>query len=193
MALQHGGRRRSGRAPEPPETGVAAVDPEPDPEQVARSIALRLLTGAPRSRQQLAEAMARRDVPEDVAERVLDRFTEVGLVDDAGYAEILVRAKHESRGLARRALAVELRRKGVGDEDARAALAQIDEADEEAAARDLLTRRWRSDVDPMVQSRRMVAMLGRKGYSPGMASRLVREMVDDSGAQSSVRPDPDAD
>lgn len=169
------------------------MDQEPDPEQVARSIALRLLTGAPRSRHQLAEAMARRDVPDDVAARVLDRFTEVGLIDDAGYAEIVVRAKHESRGLARRALAVELRRKGVGDDDARAALAQIDEADEEAAARDLLARRWRAGVDPVVQSRRMLAMLGRKGYSPGMASRLVREMVDDRGAQSWDRPDPDPD
>ncbi len=92
--------------------------------------------------------MARRDVPEDVAARVLDRFTEVGLVDDAGFADVLVRSRHESRGLARRALAVELRRKGVGDEDARAALAQIDDADEEAAARALLVRRWRQDGDP---------------------------------------------
>ncbi|MDO8107390.1 regulatory protein RecX [Isoptericola sp. b441] len=185
--------RRSGRAPEPPDVGAAAVDAEPDPEQLARSIALRLLTAAPRSRQQLAEAMARRDVPEAVTERVLDRFTDVGLVDDAGYAEGLVRAKHESRGLARRALAVELKRKGVGDEDARAALAQIDDADEEAAARELLARRWRRDLDPVVQSRRLLAMLGRKGYSPGMAARLVREMVDDSRAQSSDQPGSDLD
>ncbi|MDD9204853.1 regulatory protein RecX, partial [Georgenia sp. 10Sc9-8] len=74
---------------DPPARGAAAQDPEPDPEQVARTIALRQLSAAPRSRAQLADAMARKDVPEAVAEAVLDRFTEVGLVDDAAYAEML--------------------------------------------------------------------------------------------------------
>ncbi len=123
--------------------------------------------------------MARKDVPDEVAERVLDRFVEVGLIDDAAFAEILVRSKHSSRGLARRALAQELRRKGVGDDDAREALATIDDADEESAARELVARRWRDDLDPAVQSRRMLAMLGRKGYPAGLATRLVREMVKD--------------
>lgn len=153
-------------------------------------MALRLLTGAPRSRQELAAAMARKDVPADVAERVLDRFAEVGLVDDAAYAEVLVRSRHESRGLARRALAVELSRKGIADVTAREALAQIGEDDEEASARALLARRWRDDLDPAVAARRMVAMLARKGYPAGLATRLVREMVDDRHAQSDDHPGP---
>ena len=212
-----GGRRpaRSGsdgrarrRAEEPPATGAAAAETEPDPESVARSIALRLLTGAPRSRAQLAEAMARRDVPEAVAERVLDRFTEVGLIDDAEYARILVRSRHADRGLARRALGVELRRKGIGDEHAAAALETVDGEQEEATARTLVRRRLAASrglpVD--VRTRRTVAMLGRKGYSGGLAHRLVREMLADeaAGAASGGSPwdaetsdgppwDPDAD
>lgn len=153
---------------------------------MARSIALRQLASAPRSRHQLAGAMARRGVPPDVAERVLDRFTEVGLIDDAQYAQMLVRSRRDSRGLARRALAVELRRKGIGDEDAQVALATVDDDAEEASARDLLARRWRSGpgIDPAAQARRAAAMLGRKGYPPGLTARLVREMVDDRGAAS---------
>lgn len=146
---------------------------------MARAIALRLLTGAPRSRKQLAEAMARRDVPEDVAARVLDRFTEVGLIDDAEYARMLVRSQQESRGLARRALAVELRRKGIDDELAAEALADVDDATEEAGARELLRRRWRPGLDPAVQTRRLLAMLARKGYPSGLSHRLVAEMRDD--------------
>ena len=90
------------------------------------------------------------------------------------------------RGLARRALAVELRRKGIGDEDAQVALATVDDDAEEASARDLLARRWRSGpgIDPAAQARRAAAMLGRKGYPPGLTARLVREMVDDRGAAS---------
>lgn len=99
---------------------------------------------------------------------------------------MLVRSRHESRGLARRALAMELRRKGVGDEDATSALAQVDADDEEAAARDLLRRRWREDVEPAVQARRALAMLARKGYPASVASRLVRQMVDDRGASWDV-------
>lgn len=153
---------------------------------MARAIALRLLTGAPRSRQQLAEAMALREVPDDVAARVLDRFTEVGLIDDAEYARMLVRAKRESRGLATRALAVELRRKGIDDDLAAAALADVDPEAEEATARELVRRRWRAGVDPVVQSRRMLAMLGRKGYPSGLSRRVVAEIVDDRD-----RPEPD--
>jgi regulatory protein len=86
MTSRTGGGRRAAPATEPPEVGAAAVDAEPDPEQVARAIVLRLLTGAPRSRAQLADALARKDVPEDVAARVLGRFTEVGLIDEIGRA-----------------------------------------------------------------------------------------------------------
>jgi len=128
--------------------------------------------------------MAEHGVEPEVAERVLDRFTEVGLIDDAEYAQMLVRSQRDGRGLGRRALAVELRRKGIGDEEAQAALATVDDEAEEATARDLLARRWRSGpgVDPAAQARRASAMLGRKGYPPAMTARLVREMVDDRGA-----------
>ncbi len=182
-----GGRGRSA-APEPPATGAAAVDPEPDPESVARSIALRLLTGAPRSRAQLAEALARRDVPDDVAERVLDRFTEVGLIDDAEYARILVRSKHADRGLARRALGVELRRKGIDDEVAAEALGTVDGEQEEATARELVRRRLAATagLPAEVRTRRVVAMLGRKGYPGGLAHRLVREMIAAEGADGAA-------
>ena len=184
------GRRRSPTA-EPPQIGAAAVDPEPDQEQVARAIMLRMLTGAPRSRAQLAEAMARRDVPEAVADKVLDRFTEVGLVDDAEYARMLVRTRHAERGMSRRALGVELRRRGVDDETAAVALEQVEDADEESAARALVRRKLAATagLDPEVRARRTYAMLGRKGYGPGLVSRLVREELAREGADESTVPE----
>ena len=174
-----GGPKR-GWGSDPSVDAAAAIDQ--DPESFARAIALRLLTGAPRSRHQLAEALARRGVDEAVADRVLDRFVEVKLIDDAQYAQMLVRSQRESRGLARRALAQELRRRGIGDDDAAAALSAVDDEAEEASARDLLRRRMRSGpgIDPAVQARRALGMLARKGYPPGLSSRLIREMGDDS-------------
>lgn len=172
------GRPRS-RASEPPEVGSAAVDAEPDPEEVARAILLRRLTGAPRSRAQLAEALARKDVPEEVVERVLDRFTEVGLIDDAEYARTVVRSRHAVKGLARRALATDLRRRGIDEPTAAQALAQVDDDDELAAARALVERRLAATrgLDAQVRMRRTCAALGRRGYPPGLVVRLVHEAL----------------
>ncbi len=87
---------------------------------------LTALTAAPRSRAQLETKLAAKGAPADVAARVLDRFEEVGLIDDAEFARSLVRTRQASRGLAGRALRQELRRNGVDDEVATAALAELD-------------------------------------------------------------------
>ena len=101
-----------------------------DPEGVGRTILLDSLTGQARTRKELADKLAKREVPDEVATELLDRFTEVGLIDDSAYARQWVESRHRSRGLAPRALAQELRRKGVGDEEAKEALEQIDEDDQ---------------------------------------------------------------
>ena len=54
------------------------------------------------------------------------------------------RQPHPAQGLAPRALAQELRRKGVDDETAEAALDELDPAEEEAAARELVRRKLRT-------------------------------------------------
>ena len=191
MTFQTGRRGRSGD--EPPPSGAAAQDAEPDQESVARAIALRLLTSAARSRSQLAEAMARKDVPDAVAEKVLDRFTEVGLIDDEEFARTLVRTRHAERGLSRRAIAVELRRKGIDDELAGAALEEVDSDDEEIAARALVRRKLAatSSLDAQTRARRTFAALGRKGYPPGLVSRLVREELALVGAADDDLDGPD--
>lgn len=164
---------------------------ESDPESVARAVALRLLSRGPRSRAQLGEAMAAKDVPDDVAATVLDRFTEVGLIDDGEYARMLVRARHEDRGLARRALVVELRRKGIDDDVAAEALGAIDPELEKSTARELARRRLASSrgLAREVRLRRVVAMLGRKGYAPGLAVQIVCELL--AQEELSAGSDPD--
>ncbi|HET6166236.1 MAG TPA: regulatory protein RecX [Marmoricola sp.] len=153
------------------------LGPDADPDSVARKILLDQLTGQARSRSDLAAKLARRNVPDDVATRLLDRFEEVGLVDDAAFAREWVTQRQTGRGLARRALAQELRRKGIDDEVSREALDGLDESDEVEAARMLVRRKLRSvrglDNDKAV--RRLVGMLARKGHSSGVAFRVVRE------------------
>ncbi len=153
------------------------LGPPADPEAVARKILLDQLTGRARTRHDLAAKLAQRNVPDEVATRLLDRFEEVGLVDDAAFAEQWVEQRQSGRGLARRALAQELRRKGIDDEVAKEALDGLDPDDEVEVARTLVRRKLRAvrSLDHQVAVRRLTGMLARKGHSSGVAFRVVRE------------------
>lgn len=148
-----------------------------DPAAAAREICLRLLTARPRSRAELQTALRRRGVPDEVSEQVLDRLDDVGLVDDPAFAEAFVHSQHAYRGLGRRALSAELRRRGVTGDVARDAVAAVDRDAEEARARELVRRRLASSTAPdeATMLRRLVAMLARKGYPEGLSFRVVRD------------------
>ena len=160
------------------------MDRDADPAAVARAIVLRQLTHSPKSRLQLACKLAERNVPDDVAEAVLDRFEEVKLIDDADFAEMWVRSRSQSRKLAKGALRRELAEKGIGTEAAAAALKQLSDEDEESAARELVQRKLRGvtgfedRAERDKTTRRLASMLARKGYQPSQAFRIVGEVLD---------------
>ncbi|MCA1676638.1 MAG: recombination regulator RecX [Actinobacteria bacterium] len=162
-----------------------------DPAAQARGICLKLLTARPRSRAELAEALRRRGISEDISESVLDRLGEVGLVDDATFAESAVHSGHNYRGLGRRALSAELRRRGVPDGVAREAVAAVQPEDEEQRARELVRRRLRTTAarDDKL-ARRLAGMLARKGYSEGVTWRVLRDEL--GPGDWSINRDPDS-
>lgn len=164
---------------------------EPDPESVARNIALRKLTAAPQTRAQLDEAMAKRSVPDDVRAEVLDRFTDVGLIDDAMFARMWVESRHSGRGLARKALGHELRKRGVDSAIADEAVAEIDPESEEKTARELVAKRLASTrgLDADKRTRRLAGMLARKGYPAGLAYRVVRDALESEGVSGDSLPE----
>jgi regulatory protein len=151
---------------------------------VARAIVLRQLTISSKSRLQLERKLAERNVPEDVAAAVLDRFEEVRLVNDAEFADMWVRSRSQTRKLAKGALRRELAEKGIDPETAASALEQLSDEDEEAAARHLVERKLRPGVDLTDRverdkaARRLASMLARKGYQPSQAFRIVGEVLD---------------
>ncbi len=142
-----------------------------------------MLTAAPRTRAELAAALRRRGVPDDAAEAVLGRFSEVRLIDDAAFAAAWVESRHHGRGLARRALAAELRHRGVPGEDITAAIGALPPQQEVATARSLVERRLASTRGQPLNARirRLTGLLARKGYSPAIAYRVVREALEQEG------------
>lgn len=175
-----GGSGEAGRSASGSGAGADA-----DPEDVARQICLRMLTAAPRTQAQLATALRRRGVPEDAAEAVLARFAEVKLIDDAMFARAWVESRHHGRGLAGRALAAELRQRGVQQDDIAAALDHLDPEQEVATARELVARRLEGSagLEPAARLRRLAGVLARKGYPPGLAYRVVKEALEQEAGE----------
>ena len=170
----------------------ASQEPPLDPEEQARALCLRLLTGTPRTRRQLADAMRKREIPDDVAEHVLERFEDVGLIDDQAFANAWVESRHRGRGLARRALARELHHRGVDAEMVTEAVGLLDSEQEEATARELVSRRIRAtrDLDRDKRIRRLAGMLARKGYSEGLALKVVRDALAQEGTEDEGEDEP---
>ena len=132
-----------------------------------------------RTRQELATALRRHGVEDDIADEILDRYDEVGIIDDAAFARAWVTSRHHGKGLARRALAGELHRKGVAADEVGEALGEFDAEVEEATARALVARRLRleSSKAPEAAFRRLTGMLARKGYPAGLAIRVVKDAL----------------
>ncbi len=180
-------RRRSARSPDEPTPGTRAdLTPDADPRSVARAIAVRQLTAAPRTRAQLDDALTRRGVADDVAADLLDRLEEVGLVDDQEYARVWVESRHAGRGLSRRALRHELTARGVDPELVRSAVLVVDDQAELAAATALVRRRLAgmAEQDPQRRDRRLLGLLARRGYGAETAHRALRAALAARSADS---------
>ncbi|KUH66915.1 recombinase RecX [Mycolicibacterium novocastrense] len=156
----------------PPSTSEASR------EEQARNVCLRLLTARARTRAELAGQLTKRGYPDDVSEKVLDRLEQVGLVDDANFAEQWVRSRRVNAGKGRRALIAELRTKGVDTDIIEATLADDEPGAERARAErlvaDKLRREKLADGDDAKLARRLVGMLARRGYNQTMAFDVVK-------------------
>jgi regulatory protein len=141
----------------------------------------------------LKKALIRKEIGEEVAEQVLGRLDDVGLIDDKAFAEMYVRSRHAYQGMGKRALSIELRRKGVDNDTAAEAVAAVDEEAEEERARQLVRKRLpsMSTADNQAKIRRLVGMLARKGYSQGLAYRVVKDELAAIGEETSLLDNPE--
>lgn len=158
-----------------------------DAHSQARNIVLNQLNFMPRSRKELETALAKRHIEPDVAKSVLDRFEEIGMVDDAAYAELLVRSRCNTKRVSRSVLRQQLRQKGVNQEIIEEALLVVSDADELRMATELVEPKARamSRLEPEVRKRRLFGLLARKGYNTSIALRVIQDLeaADFNGAE----------
>ncbi len=169
-----------------------STDEQRDPYEVAREICLRLLAVRPRTRSELAAVLKKRGVSAEVSRDILERYAEVGMIDDTAFAKAWVTTRHHGKGLAGRALAQELRQRGVDQQAVTEALTELDPETEAQTALELAIRKLRSTRgEPEAVFRKLVGMLARKGYSGGVAVRAVKEALSTRDAELAEMIDPD--
>ena len=142
---------------------------------------LRKLAAQARTRHELAKALAAKEVPEDVAEAVLDRMEEVGLVDDGPSPADWVESRQQRRHLSRSALRRELQTKGVDRDQIEEASPPVDGEDELTAARRSPDEAAPHHAGPEreVRYRRLAGALARRGFSGSVASTVLSQVLDD--------------
>ncbi|NEW39373.1 recombination regulator RecX [Nocardia cyriacigeorgica] len=179
--------RRGGRsrAAAPSDETADSSDSGGTVEQ-AKDACLRLLAVRARSRAELAQRLAAKGYTAEVSEHALDRLAEVGLIDDAAFAQEWVQSRHTYSGKGRQALAQELHRKGVSKDDADSALSAVTADDEHDRATELVRRKLRTmpaNLDRDKAIRRLVGMLARRGYNPSTAYTVVKAELDATGSE----------
>jgi regulatory protein len=160
---------------------VEQISEEIDQNQIAKQVLLRRLSNAPRTRKELAQDLKKKKIEEDIAKQALDRFEELGLINDQTYSENFVANTHERRKLGKKALKQQLRSKGVSEETANQAVLQISDEDEFKSALALALKKIRSiqKDDPQTQIRKIVSLLARKGYSSSLSFQVAKEVIND--------------
>jgi regulatory protein len=142
-------------------------------------LCLRLLTARARTRAELSGQLTKRGYPDDIRDRVLDRLAAAGLVDDTDFAEEWVRSRRAKAGQSKRALAAELQTKGVDNDVITRALDGLGADAERERAEQLVRARLHREAlggdgkDEVRVSRRLAAMLARRGYSQTLAGEVV--------------------
>ena len=162
-----------------PAAGPDAVSVDATDPTACREAALKLLERTRRTRSDLARRLKDKGYALATVEPVLDRLTEVGLVDDAEYARAWLAGRWGRKPSGWRRLQQELRAKGVSDDDverARALLAERGNApDEVESALKLVAqaRRRYARLDEQKQRQRLYALLARRGYSADVIRRAL--------------------
>ena len=147
-------------------------------EQRAKNVLLFQLSRSMKTRYQLANILKKREIPDEIAEAVLDRFAEAQLIDDAAFARAFVNSRLAISGKSKSVIARELKQKGVSADDAAAALDIIDPELENQTAYSVAKKRYQqlSSLAPEVRKRRLMGFLMRRGFSSGLTSRILRDL-----------------
>ena len=143
--------------------------------------AVAALAARAHSKHELESKLLRAGYLASTVEMVLYKLEKEGFLDDADFARQWVEAR-TNRKLGTRRIAQELRHKGVSADEAEAALADVDEDEQLAAAISLVEKammRTKPGEDPRKVANRITGMLARRGFGWDIARHAIESVMKD--------------
>ena len=130
-----------------------------------------------RTRRELEQALAKKGVPVEASEEVLDRLTDAGLIDDQKFAATWFEGQRR-RQRSTRALRHELRTKGIDADVVESAAENVDDEADLHAAQALVAKRAPSlqRLPHEVRYRRLAGQLARRGFPSSVISSVLRDL-----------------
>jgi regulatory protein len=169
-----GGRRREGFNEKRERLGAI------DDAALVLEAALRFLEPRQRSIGEVRRRLTRVGYRSDLVEGAIARLIELGVLDDAAFAQSWIESRDRARPRGERALRMELARKGIErqtTEDVMANRAASEPQADALAAKRLLERNTRALErvgDPLTRRNRAYALLARNGFDPETATSSIR-------------------
>ncbi len=139
----------------------------------------RLLNYRMRTFAELSQRLQRKGFPQTIVERVIAKLSDLGLIDDAKFAEAFVATKTASKPVGRRELERGLREKGVGKETVEKAVSQVRDEQTQmrlalAAAESKLKSLKR--FEPRRRPEKLAAFLARRGFDWDIIRKVTRKI-----------------
>ena len=144
-----------------------------DLEEKAKNVAIRFIEYRPRSISETRQHLQKKEYPEDVIERVLDRLAAVDLLNDTAFARYWVEQREAFKPRSRMALQQELRQKGIDRAVIETAVAELDELAAATQAAQAKARRWRT-LPEQEFNKKLAGFLQRRGFN----YEIVREVTE---------------
>jgi regulatory protein len=158
-----------------------------DGREVAYQQALRLLSYRARSQAELQQNLRKRGTPEDVIEGVIQRLSQAGLMNDQQFAQNWIDNRSEFRPRSRRALGYELKQRGVDPETIETTLSGVDDQALAYEAAQKKARRYQ-DLDRQAFRQKMIAFLGRRGFSYEVIAPVVARVWAETHPEEELIP-----
>lgn len=143
-----------------------------DAVEMAFQRALRFLSYRERSEAEVSQNLKQHNVPDDVVMEVLERLRRSGLIDDQRFAKHWVENRNEFRPRSRRALAYELRQKGIAQETIQEAVEAIDEYQLAYRTASKYAKKLKQ-VEWPVFRQKLYAHLARRGFEYEVATQVI--------------------
>lgn len=139
---------------------------------------IRWLGSRQRTELEIRSYLQRKDYAESVSDDCLSRLKRERYIDDERYSAILAEERLKRQGKGKMWVRQELLHKGVDKDTVQEVVASIKADDEAASAAAVARKRWNTlakQEDQASARRKLYGYLARRGFSPSVISKAIRE------------------